>query len=104
VQVLVNLLTNGLHAAQNRSPAAVTLRTEQLAGEVLVHVEDTGAGIDPENIDQIFEPFFTTREAGLGLGLSISRKIIESMNGRIEVCNLPAGGARFSIRLPREDA
>lgn len=104
VQVLVNLLTNGLHAAQNRNPATVTLRTEQLAGEVLVHVEDTGAGIDPENIDQIFEPFFTTREAGLGLGLSISRQIIESMNGRIEVCNRPTGGARFSIRLPRENA
>jgi two-component system C4-dicarboxylate transport sensor histidine kinase DctB len=66
----------------------------------LIYVDDSGPGIEEKDLSRIFEPFFTTRESGLGLGLSISARIIASMNGKLSARNLNEGGARFTIALP----
>jgi signal transduction histidine kinase len=67
---------------------------------VRVEVEDTGSGIDPENLHNIFNPFYSTKETGLGLGLPLVYKIITSHQGQIEVDNHPGEGVRFIITLP----
>ncbi len=70
------------------------------SGYIRVEVEDTGAGIEPEDIHHIFNPFYTNKKSGLGLGLSIVHKIITSHNGTIEVENKPGKGVNFIINLP----
>jgi signal transduction histidine kinase len=72
----------------------------------VVEVDDTGSGFAPEVLDQAFTRFLTTREGGAGLGLVISRRIVEEHGGVIEASNLPHRGARVSLRLPviAEDA
>jgi signal transduction histidine kinase len=67
---------------------------------IRVEVEDTGSGIDPENLDNIFNPFYSTKESGLGLGLPLVYKIITSHRGQIEVDNHPGEGVTFIITLP----
>ena len=70
--------------------------------EVLLTVQDTGPGIDPEILSHIFEPFITSKHTGTGLGLTITHDIIEQHHGRIEAANNPLGqgGAIFNIWLP----
>ncbi|MHA2315616.1 MAG: sensor histidine kinase, partial [Candidatus Hermodarchaeia archaeon] len=65
-----------------------------------VVVSDTGCGLSAESTDRIFEPFFSTNSQGLGIGLSISRSIIEAHGGRIWAESNPAGGATFRFTLP----
>jgi signal transduction histidine kinase len=79
----------------------VTTR-QDLAGNAIVEVRDTGHGIAPEILPRIFEPFFTTKEAGegTGLGLSICHATIEAMGGEIEVQSEPGRGSTFRILLP----
>ena len=67
---------------------------------VKVEVEDTGKGIDPENLHNIFNPFYSTKESRLGLGLPIVNRIITSHRGQIEVNNHPGKGVNFIITLP----
>jgi two-component system, NtrC family, C4-dicarboxylate transport sensor histidine kinase DctB len=98
-QVLVNLINNAVHALSERAQGEIEISSERINGQVLIHVQDDGPGIDEDNLDRIFDPFFTTRKSGLGLGLSISARIIDSMNGKLSVTNLTQGGARFSIAL-----
>jgi two-component system C4-dicarboxylate transport sensor histidine kinase DctB len=74
----------------------------QQADGVAIHIADSGSGIAATLTEKIFDPFFTTREAGLGLGLSISAGIIRTAGGRLSVHNRSAaegGGAQFTIRL-----
>jgi PAS domain S-box-containing protein len=102
-QVLINLVNNAIHAMQNveeadRSISIVTERGNE--GQVQVHVEDTGSGIDPEQLESIFESLATSKRGGLGMGLSISRSIIQAHSGRIWAENITAGGARISFTLP----
>ncbi|GGO87868.1 PAS domain-containing sensor histidine kinase [Marinobacterium nitratireducens] len=100
-QVLVNLIGNALHALEGRADARIDIELERLGDEVLLSVRDNGPGLAPEHLDRLFEPFFTTKKAGqgLGLGLSISHRIIESLGGRLEARNHPGGGACFTIVL-----
>jgi signal transduction histidine kinase len=65
-----------------------------------VEVQDTGKGIDPENLHNIFNPFYSTKESSLGLGLPMVHKIITSHNGQIEVDNRPGKGVNFITILP----
>lgn len=70
---------------------------------IKVEVEDTGKGIDPENLHNIFNPFYSTKESRLGLGLPIVHKIITSHRGQIQVDNHPGTGVKFIITIPSSE-
>ena len=99
-QVLVNLLRNAMEAMRDAPTRELSVSTTGTAGEmVLVEVADTGHGISPEVGEKLFQPFMTTKPSGMGVGLSISKTIIESHGGRIWVEPGPDGGARFRFTL-----
>jgi signal transduction histidine kinase len=101
-QVLLNLLSNARQAieAARPVPGRVTLRLEKRAGLGCLTVRDNGGGISEEIMEKLFEPYFTTKQGGTGIGLHMSRQIVErSFGGRIEVRNVP-GGAEFSVLTP----
>jgi two-component system sensor kinase FixL len=103
-QVLLNLALNAMDAVE-QMPAAkrkVMLRARRHGeGEVEVAVKDSGPGIAPERLGRLFEPFFTTKAKGMGIGLSISRTIIEAHGGRIWAENNADEGATFRFTLPQ---
>jgi len=101
-QVLLNLITNAIHATPKSG--RITLGLDNAPGKgVRIQVRDTGSGIAPENIDKIFEPFFTTKSPGkgTGLGLFVARGIVEQLGGAIEVESALNAGTTFTITLPR---
>ena len=69
--------------------------------EAVITVSDRGPGIPAENVPRLFEPFFTTKPNGMGLGLPLCERLVESFGGQITAANQPHGGAVFTIRLPR---
>jgi PAS domain S-box-containing protein len=101
-QVLLNLFVNGIESMLGTpvSSRILTVRTSKSDGQVELQVQDTGPGILSENLPHLFASFFTTKKEGLGLGLAISRSIIEAHQGRIWAENASEGGALFRIRLP----
>ncbi|MDC0713840.1 PAS domain S-box protein [Stigmatella sp. ncwal1] len=101
-QIIVNLAINAMQEMKRaRCPKPrLTLMTLARDGEMRFEIEDSGPGISPEYQDRLFQSFFTTKAAGLGMGLSICRNIIEAHGGRIWAENAPAGGARFVFTLP----
>jgi two-component system sensor kinase FixL len=104
-QVVMNLLMNGIQAMDGagdrpRRLAVEVGRSAEEPRSVVLTVSDAGPGIDPANLDRLFAAFFTTRRDGMGMGLSISRSIIEAHGGRIWAANRPEGGARFHVSLP----
>jgi PAS domain S-box-containing protein len=102
-QVFLNLLINASHAMDDCKTRTITIRTWNEESSVCVGVEDTGAGIKPEDMGRIFEPFFSTKRvgAGSGLGLSICRNIIDEFGGDIQVESDVGKGTRVVVRLPR---
>ncbi len=94
--VFTNLLLNGIQAVENKGE--VKIRIIDNASDVLIAFEDSGPGIESENMSKIFEPLFTTKQLGTGLGLSICKSIIEQHGGSISVKNNPT---TFLIRLPK---
>jgi len=102
-QVILNLVTNAIDAmgSLNGRARVLRLRSERHASDsVMVTVEDTGAGIDRENMNRIFEAFFTTKPHGMGMGLSICRSIVESHGGRLSAARGHPYGAVFQVVLP----
>jgi signal transduction histidine kinase len=102
-QVVLNLLLNGLDAMPDAGGGdrSLLLRTNRAGAEsVQVAVLDSGIGIDETALDQVFQAFYTTKAAGMGMGLTIARAIVEAHGGRLEARNNPAGGATFSFTLP----
>jgi PAS domain S-box-containing protein len=101
-QVFMNLMMNGIDAMKDvdgaRELAIKSQRAEN--DEVLVSVSDTGVGLPPQQADQIFEAFFTTKPHGTGMGLAISRSIVESHGGRLWASNNSPRGASFCFALP----
>jgi len=94
--VFTNLLLNAIQAVKNIGE--VKIRIIDNTNDVLVAFEDSGAGIEPENLSQIFDPLFTTKQLGTGLGLSICKNIVEQHGGSITVKNNPT---TFLVRLPK---
>src|SRR5262249_26519608 len=92
--VLVNLCLNALDAMPHGERLAIDLDTAS-GGEVSLAVTDTGSGIDPEMLGRLFTPFASTKPTGTGLGLSLSRRIVEEHGGRLTAGNRPEGGACF---------
>ncbi|MBY7830293.1 GHKL domain-containing protein [Vibrio fluvialis] len=99
-QVLINLLTNAMQALDGQESRKVAMTLLSDSDGTLIHVDDNGPGIGQDKMAHLFEPFFTTKQNGLGLGLSISQQIIQSMNGDLTASVSPLGGARFTIHLP----
>lgn len=102
-QVVVNLVLNAMDAIDEDSepPRDVTVESRMNGEtEIVVSVRDTGKGIGEEALRSVFDPFYTTKEDGLGLGLAISRSIIESHGGRLSAADNPGRGATFSFSLP----
>ena len=103
-QVLMNLMLNGIDAMKGLgTPGKITItsaRDEQ--GQVLISVADTGVGVGPGQTEEIFTPFFTSKAQGTGMGLTVSRSIIESHGGRIWAIKHAGHGATFQFTLPIE--
>lgn len=101
-QVLLNLIRNAIEAMQNSERRELILSTNpvQDGAMLMISVADTGAGIAPGIVSQLFQPFVTTKPQGMGVGLSISRTIVEAHGGRISVESNPGGGTvfRFTVR------
>jgi two-component system C4-dicarboxylate transport sensor histidine kinase DctB len=101
-QVLINLLTNAIQAVEaldNKTVILNAMASDQIA---TIYIDDNGTGLQQEHMPQLFEPFFTTKKNGLGLGLSISQQILNSMGGELSGTDSPLGGARLIITLPIE--
>jgi two-component system sensor kinase FixL len=99
-QVLVNLIKNAVEAIRGRERREVTVTVSEKDGAAIAAVEDTGPGVSPEAARDLFGTFASEKEHGMGIGLSISRTIIESHKGRIWLEAAPGGGARFCFTLP----
>ena len=97
-RVFMNLTTNGLQAMENGG--TLTVATKKTEGFVEVRFKDTGIGISKENIEKLFTPFFTTKAKGMGIGLSICKKFIESHGGSIKAESEVGKGTIFTIKLP----
>jgi len=103
-QVFMNLMLNGIEAMKDMSAAGeLTIKSQQAdTGHPLISVSDTGVGLAPEQANQIFNAFFTTKPDGTGMGLAISRSIIESHGGRLWATANSGRGATFHFTLPSE--
>jgi signal transduction histidine kinase len=121
-QVFMNLLTNALHAMPEGGTLTVRTRRKTLGEEdvkwlpgdrsgtrfreqdevVVIELSDTGTGIAPENLDKLFDPFFSTKPTGkgMGLGLTVARKVVELHRGSIHIRNQPTGGAVVTMMFP----
>lgn len=101
-QVLLNLMVNAMDAMRER-PAderVLTVETRSEGASVLLSVHDAGPGIPDHLLPDLFRPFFTTKAHGLGMGLAISRSLVEAHGGKLTARNHPAGGGWFTVSLP----
>jgi signal transduction histidine kinase len=102
-QVVLNLLMNALDAMKgvDDRPRQVAIKVERDEGDRMrLSVQDTGAGLDPKSMDRLFEAFYTTKSGGMGIGLSVSRSIVESHHGRLWAVSNDGPGATFSFSIP----
>jgi signal transduction histidine kinase len=99
-QVALNLFMNAVEAMPTGGNLFVETRSAVGSQEVVLSIQDAGMGIDPDLLSRIFEPFVTSKEAGTGLGLTITHEIIQQHHGRILAENCPNGGAKFTVWLP----
>jgi len=95
---LYNVILNAFHAMPDGGK--VTIRTAKTAGKLSIAVEDTGVGISAEKISKIFDPFFTTKQDGIGIGLALTKRVVEEHKGRIEFRSIEDKGSVVTISLP----
>jgi signal transduction histidine kinase len=97
-EVLVNLVQNAIQATP--SGGRVLLKASGNGENMKIQVTDTGNGIPPKDLDKIFFPFFTTKPDGNGIGLAVSKEVVEAHGGKIEVDSKQGVGTLFTITLP----
>lgn len=105
-QVIFNLVHNAIEAMEDvdKSQRLLRIHTSVCAGyEVEIRIEDSGPGLSEENIKKIFSPFYSTKVDGVGLGLAISKSVVEAHRGRLWVVSNPSTGSIFSITIPIEN-
>jgi C4-dicarboxylate-specific signal transduction histidine kinase len=105
-QVILNLMVNGIEAMNDvaNRPRTLSIKSQKMDSDrVQVSVQDWGCGLEPDQVEHLFEAFFTTKPGGIGMGLSISRTIIESHGGRLWATPNPDQGATFQFTLPISD-
>jgi signal transduction histidine kinase len=102
-QVFMNLMLNGIEAMKDIDPPGeLTIKSQANHGELLFSVSDTGVGLPAEQADEIFNAFYTTKTEGTGMGLAISRSIIEVHGGRLWATANSGPGATFHFNLPNK--
>ncbi|MFZ5980426.1 MAG: sensor histidine kinase [Candidatus Zixiibacteriota bacterium] len=103
-QVVMNLLINGVEACrQAGKPIEIGLTVENKADSIQIRVLDHGSGINKKDMKRIFAPFYTTRQSGSGLGLYLSKKIIDEMGGTIEIYSVPGEKTEIAVNLPQNE-
>lgn len=105
-QALLNIIKNAIDAIPEEGNISISADEDIVHKIAEIRIQDTGTGIEQDDLKKIFEPFFTTKddEKGSGLGLFVAREIIEEHGGRIEVESVPAQGTTFSIKLPLKES
>lgn len=96
-QVLINLIKNASEAFSHQTDRLITLSAYQVDGTVIIEVADNGDGIEPEALENIFIPFYTTKKTGSGIGLSLSRQILQQHNGQLNVESQVGKGTVFTL-------
>jgi signal transduction histidine kinase len=99
-QVLLNVLMNAIDATPPQGSIVVNVAQTEDHRSSIIQIDDSGAGLGSKTSDELFQPFVTTKVRGTGLGLAVSKQIIESLGGSLHLESLPPGGARCSIRIP----
>jgi signal transduction histidine kinase len=99
-QVFLNLLLNAIQAMPGGGHLTLRGQNSEDGQWIHISIQDSGIGISSENINKLFDPFFSTKEGGIGLGLSITHRIIDQHHGKIEVESAPGKGTLFTIWLP----
>jgi two-component system, NtrC family, nitrogen regulation sensor histidine kinase NtrY len=100
-QILINLIKNGIEALSCGENGTIILKAFYDNESTVIIVEDNGKGISQEIIDDIFVPFYTTKENGSGIGLSLSKQIMQNHNGTISVNSIPDEGSAFTLKFPK---
>ncbi len=96
-QVLINLLTNAIHAVENVENGTIDISYREMENESVISIADNGTGIEEDKLESIFVPFFSTKEKGSGIGLSLSKQIMNQHNGTIKVTSTPGVGTTFML-------
>ena len=101
-QAFLNLIANAMDAVEDETGAiTVSVRLDTMNRCITVQVSDNGSGIDPGKIDDIFTPFFSSKgQKGTGLGLAVTKKIVEEHHGQVLVSSKPDSGTTFTLHLP----
>ncbi|OEF26979.1 sensor histidine kinase [Vibrio rumoiensis] len=99
-QVIINTLTNAIHAVSDQEQKHIELELKANQDGIKIDISDNGCGIRSDQLDHLFDPFYTSKQNGLGLGLSISQQIMQSMKGSISAKNKDSGGAKFTLTIP----
>jgi two-component system, NtrC family, nitrogen regulation sensor histidine kinase NtrY len=98
-QILINLIKNAIEAFKDEAMGIIQLKALYADGGILIQVEDNGIGISEDFIEDIFVPFYTTKENGSGIGLSLSKQIMQNHDGTITVISSPDQGSRFTLKF-----
>jgi signal transduction histidine kinase len=98
-QILINLIKNAIEALSNKKNGTIHLKAFYADNGTLIQVEDNGIGISGDIIEDIFVPFYTTKENGSGIGLSLSKQIMQNHYGTISVNSAPNKGSKFTLKF-----
>jgi signal transduction histidine kinase len=98
-QILINLIKNSVEALSGRNNGTINLKAFKTAESTIIQVDDDGSGIPHEIIEDIFMPFYTTKKSGSGIGLSLSRQIMQNHDGIISVNSSPGKGSEFTLKF-----